>query len=304
MALTGTFKLEDGTELLKFTSLRGYIISTCFIPDQGYQGNFYVYVYDVHEARNKFEQPMKVGDPLQAKGNYRGTLELSGENRNYKFEKIDFTAAENGATRRERFRILEFRYDRNLSDKQALGAELTNESTTVLMPGALEDDYTFILDDGQEKEHLLGFNARLGSEDSAVVRFAKYRNTHNSLGAKMLQLNNDQVAVLGATRTMANFKLTFGFATDPITVTPLNLLRIFTHESYGLGLFPTLPSLSSLITGGAGPEKARLNAESLTPYQLLLHDSEKESAMESTTRTVETTTLVFQKGYLRDLPVA
>src|SRR6188508_1999067 len=110
MALTGTFKLSDGTELLKFTSLRGYIISTCFIPDQGYQGNFYVYVYDVHEARNKFEQPMKVGDPLQAKSNYRGTLELSGEDRNYKFENIDFTAAENGATRRERFRILEFRY--------------------------------------------------------------------------------------------------------------------------------------------------------------------------------------------------
>jgi hypothetical protein len=304
MGLTGTFNLEDGSELLKFTSIRGYIISAAFIPDQGYQGHFYVYVFDVHEARNPFTEKMKVGDPNAASPALRGTLELSGEDRNYKFEKIDFTMTETGATRRERFRILEFRYDRNLTDKEKLSAELSQASPTVLMPGALKDDYTFILDDGSEKEHLLGLTARLGPEDSAVVRFAKYRNLSNSMMEKVLALNNDRVSVLGSARAMADFKLTFGFANDPIPVTRSNLLRVFTHEAYGLGLYYQLPTLTGLITGGAGPEKARLSVDSLTPYQLLLHDSEKDSAAEAATRTVETTTLVFQKGYLRDLPVA
>lgn len=307
MGMTGTFKPDTAVEgraeqLFKFSSIRGYIISTCFIPDQGYQGHFYVYIFDSHEADTKFDETMYTGDAA-SKGVIRGTLEISGETRNYKFEKIDFTYAETGATRRERFRILEFRYNRNLTDREAVPATIGTVSTEKLTQGGLGTDYTFILDDSSETEHLLGFSARLASEDSAVVRFSKLRNQWNSTTEKVLKLNNDRVSVLGAERAMTPFKLTFGFRNDPITVDRDNLLRVFTHEAYGLGMPLGIPSLSGLITAGAGPEKARLAPEAYTPLQLLLHESEQEQAVSAATRSVETTTFVFQKGHLRDLPV-
>jgi hypothetical protein len=291
MPITATF------DKLEFNNVAGYLISMCMTPNQGFQGHFYVYLYDTGDPQYKL-QPVDIHDDGPTP---RGTLQIVGDQRSYKFENLDMTVVEAGMTRRERFRLVEFRYAPDISDKVKLPAELDNTSGVNLAQSGFQDDYKFNLGDGGED--LLGFRARLSARDAILLRLSSLRNTTNSWVKKIVEVNNEQVTKTGTDRFMPSFEIALGFSPDKLQVTKDNLVRLFVQEAYGDALKWRQPTLTDYITGSSGPELARLNPDALTPQTLVEHEEQTGFTPSAGSKTIETATFLFKAQQYRNLPI-
>ncbi len=296
MPLTATYTpTNDVGKAVDFNNVTGYLLSMCMTPNQGFQGNFYIYLLDIGDPQYRL-QPVDIGESGPTP---RGTLQIVGDQRSYKFDDIDMTWVEPGMTRRERFRLIEFRYAPDVSDKVELPAEMENAMGSFLNQSGFQDDYKYDLGDGGED--LLGFRARLAARDQILMRFSSLRNQTNSWVKKIVEVNNEQVTKEGTERFMPEFNINLGFFPDPIVVTKDNLIRVFVQEAYGQMLTRGQPTLNGLCSG-LGAEAARLDPAALTPQDILNHEFETGFTRAAESRTIETATFVFISGQYRDLP--
>jgi hypothetical protein len=277
----------------KFPNVKGYAITACFTPNFGFQHQWWVYLLDAVDAA-KPPEPAAFDNSGR---NPEDTLLIFGDDRSYQFPEITLNSIEPGATRRERFRVLEFQYPHTPGVAQSIPAVLSNTSDKVLEVGALQRDYEYGLD--TFPQHLLGFHARLAPNDAVVLRFAGLRNAHNSFVEKLLQVNNQMAA--NNARKMPS--LTVKFAQGNINVTPRNLVRAFICELYGECLKWPLPTLSDYLRADANADMARLNPPAHQPEELLEHEIKREYRPASVGYTVEVLTLILQPGHYRDLVI-
>ncbi|MFN7916974.1 MAG: hypothetical protein U0Q55_16645 [Vicinamibacterales bacterium] len=281
--LKGSF---DGST---YKNVEGYRISACFTPENGFQGQFYVYLWDRMEAGTRFENPVNMGAEGRAT---RGTLELADSERSYKFENIDLVNVQAGVTRRERYRLLEFQMDKEVLNSHDSPITLTNSSTAELRRCALEDDYKYSL--GGSSQQLLGFRALVSAKDDTAVRFAALRGPENSFLQKAIDLNKE----MRGQNAMPTFTVTF--TQGDIEVTRANLNRFYADESYGDLRRLALPKLSELSRSTAQAEIQRLRVDDFTAQELLEHDSYQQFVeTQLDPNTVEVGTFVFKPGFHR-----
>lgn len=285
MPITSTFGAT------RFTNVTGYAASVCFTPTQGFQGQYWVYVYDKVDAKQK-PDPVNVG---AADATTTGDLMIGGEYRSYQFPQITLQSVEPGATRRERYRTVEFSYPHTPKVSQTIPAVLKNTGTNVLKPGLLGKDFVWGVD--TPPQHLLGFQARLSTAGSVVVRFAALRNAKNSILERVVKMNNDQATAADQTMPPLDIK----FAQGDLSITKDSIVHLFAQELYGeCGKWPTT-TLSEFLAKGAGPSLARLNPPAHTADELLRHEIEQGYENTATGFTVEICTIIFKKGYYREL---
>jgi hypothetical protein len=287
------YKAQFGN--IKFDQIEGYKISVAFTPNRGFEGNFYVYIWDYVDADKPFDDGLKVADGNER---LRDVLTISqGSKVTYEFPDIDLSYAEIGATRALRYRIVEFRYNQDRTDRgNNAKISIKNETTKKISAGALKDDYDFKLDDGSP-ESLLGFRARLSPYESTIVRFSSIRNNSNSLLEKIIETNESQI-----NDDMKSFKVSFKQHEFDVNVD--NLQLAFVDESYGLATEVPLPVVNDIInasTQAAG--MARLKTSDFLPRELLDHDMKQVRHRDLSMDTVETTTLFFKGANYKDIQI-
>src|SRR5262249_32510123 len=156
--LHGAFR--DG----QLKNVEGYRVSACLQGQGGFKDSFRVYIWDREDARNPLDQiePGPHGEHL------RGQLTLDDGDRNYGFNDIDLWDVDVAITRREKFRMIEFRYDQEVIDQRGESpVNMKNESNDLLVRGGLGDSYQYALDDATED--LLGFAAWLRPTSNPMV---------------------------------------------------------------------------------------------------------------------------------------
>jgi hypothetical protein len=275
-------------------NIEGYRISVCLTPLIGFQGHFYVYIWDRMEAGTAFEEKVDAGEEGKPK---RGTLELADSERSYKFENIDLRYAEVGVTRRERYRLQEYRFDKQVIDTQSSPVTLTNSSEAQLKPSALDKDYTFSLGGGAQQ--LLGFRAEVSAEHASVVRFTALRNKENSFLQKVVELNKEQQK---DNTKMPPFTITF--SQGDVEVNQNNLIRCYVDESYGELRRIPIARLSDLVAQQMNPEVLRIKLTDFSGEELLEHDAAHQFVeTQLDPKTVETATFVFETGFQRKLSI-
>ena len=288
---------------LRFDQVEGYRIATHWSPHQGFQGHFYVYVWERVDATTRLTNAVALEREKKAP---QDKLQIADEFRTYVFDKIDFSSVEVGANRRERFRLVEFRYDPMQIDRASscpVSIENTSEKHK-LNRANLEDDYTYALDD--DREQLLGFSALLSPSASSVLRFSTLRNKYNCFLKKVLDVNQQRAT--GSTRA-SDYAIKFSQGNGgSIDVTQENIVRIYTEENYGHLASVGGHSLSEVTSlandPGRAPELARLSMRGMTGAGLLTMESERQ--FRSATLhpyTVESATYVFMPGEYVDLKI-
>ncbi len=299
MALVAQYQSDDLT--LDLTRCNGYRISVAWTPQQGYEGNFYVYLHELMGAQDEPKQSISF---KKDKPTPRGKLQLSDAHLTYVFDKIDLVNAVVVTTRRERSRLLEFRYDRQFTDKgQAAPVTLENTSQRKVSQGVLRDTYQYNLDD--QAEDLLTFQARIAPNSSTIVRFAAFRNKWNCFLKKVISFG-DKYATK---KQPADQEFLVRFSQGSFDVNWTNLNRVYVVESQGAFRRIPLPALVDLIkTEGReatrGDILARVEPEVLTEMQLLEHNANNEFDPGSRfPDAVETATFVFHQGHYQDLVV-
>ncbi len=290
---------------MKFERIEGYRISTCWNPSAGFQGHFYVYLWERTDATTPLKMPVEIPRESEAP---RDKLQIADEWRTYVFDNIDLSCVEVGANRRERFRLVEFRYNPEEIDYGPCPVSLNNKSEQhVLKKANLKDHYTYKIDDGIE--HLLGFEARLSPSAACVLRFSTLRNKFNSFLVKLLDANAQRAT---SEEGVKPYTIQFSQGIDGgIEVTQENVIRIYTMENYGeLRNWPVY-SLDDVVSFASAdekaehaPELARLSLAASTDGTLLLRDSEEQfRAAQLDPHTVETATFVFRPGIYQDLKI-
>ena len=274
-----------------FKNVEGYRISVSYSPNDGCKGNFYVYIWDRMEAGTPFESGIDMGPEGKTRS---GTLEVADAERSYKFEDIELVGAEIGVTRRQRYRLLEFKFDKHVVDTKSV--TLTNSSKAKLKKAGLDEDYMFSL--GGASEQLLGFRAKVAGEEATVVRFSALRNAENSFLQKVVELNTAQQP----NKAMPTFTVTF--SQGDLEVSTESLSRMYVDESYGELRTIPIPSLSALVAERVDSEVHRLRLEDFTSEALLEHDlSHRFVSGQLDPKTVETATFIFNTGYQRQLKI-
>lgn len=285
-------------------NITGYRIAMQLTPRVGFQGRFYIYLYEALDAHDQTRLPaVKTEEDGQEGQIPRGDLELKGDQVDYKFEKVDLVAIESGVTRNKRYRILEFRMSPEFTDRgENAPVTLSNSNShenTKLKTGGLQGQYTFKLDGehGGSAEHLYGFHARQGANESVIMRMSHPRNEKNSWLEKVVWLNNQQQS--GSSKEVPAWKITF--EPGELDVDKHKLRTMLVDESYGEMLDYGLPEFSALSAAGSeGQDLARLRMERLcyTPQQWVDDDTKTGyGAGRKAELTLETATIVFQQGY-------
>jgi hypothetical protein len=262
------------------------------VPGQGFGGRFYVYIFEVVDAV-KSRKHVDVGkDGLVPRMN----LSIKGDNRDYEFKEIDLWSVETGVTRSERYRLLEFRYDPELTDRgEKAPVKLSNTDKTELKKGALQDDYMYAL--GGSAEHLLGCVGRQCGNEDSIVRFTGLRNHQNSWVEKIIQLNDQQVTE--SNMLMPEWEVKF--SRRALKIDRTNLRMVLAEESYGDLLTYPIPSLVNIASRDVGQDHARLNLHTMTPWDLAEHDQRRGFQAIAKERSLETATLLFQQGHYYDV---
>ena len=276
----------------EFLNVKGYRISMQMVPGQGFGGRFYVYIYEVVDAA-KSRKHIDVGkDGLVP----RMDLSIKGDSRDYEFKKIDLWSIETGVTRSERNRLLEFRYDPELTDRgEKAPVKLKNTDKTELKKGALQDDYKYGLNDGAE--HVLGFVGRQCGNEDTIFRLTGLRNHQNSWVEKVIELNDKQVTE--SDMLMPEWEVKF--SRKALKIDRTNLRLILAEESYGELLNYPIPSLVNVAGKDAGQDHARLNLFTYTPWDLAEHDQRRGFQNVAKERTLETATILFHQGHYFDV---
>lgn len=278
----------------------GYRISVAWVPNDGFDWFFYVYVWDKQEAGTRFPQVVQ----FQADGKpTRGSLQIIGAQRRYTFQNIDLMSAQIGATRRFRYRLLEFRYDKAVISTGATPVTIQNDATDKVNVAGLGADYQYAV--GGDSEPLLGFRYRPAAAGANVVRFCALRNNQNCFLAKLIAANNNRNQNADNSFSAFTVNAPQGIA---INVTQQNLQTMYLDESFGYMLGENLPPLSSLVS--AAPDimlqAVQLKLEDYFSRQLLAFDSQQTAPVgsEADKRTVETATFVFIPGNYQNLAIA
>ena len=277
---------------LKFDQVEGFRISVAFTPNQGFQGDFFVYLWDNVDARKAFESPLKVCDDRNMAR--RDTLTITDSaDVTYRFPNIELTWAEVGATHSERYRVIEFRCHGDQTDRPGFAnIVLENGIEWRVEEGNLSDEYNFKLDDKDAGESLLGFRSRLSPNESVLVRFSALRNKSNSFMKKIIETNQSQIG-----KPMTPFNI--DFKQQKYSVTRENLLRAYVDESFGTFAGLPLPSLSEILATGGEPRLARFRPDDYSASMLLDHQSQQLREQNSTSGIVETATFMFRPGSYR-----
>ncbi len=284
---------------VEFDSIEGYRISCCLTPGVGFGGRFYVYIDERRQAPTPFEKAIKVSDrsdPKQVKP-VRGTLSIKDEHFQYDFENIDLSFAELGATRRERTRYLEFRYDPRVTDsRSAKPITITGKKTTVLAAAGLGDMYMGGIG---ENRHLLGFKALVSANDGVVVRLSNLGCMTKSFLEKIVELSRDMQS---GDKILSPF--TVNFSQGNFEVTRDNLVAFYVEESRGSLSLQETPPVYSMLENDPAVVRERLRPRGYLSDELLWHDAKREfKAKEVHPGTVETATLVFNQGCFDTLEV-
>jgi hypothetical protein len=267
--------------------VEGYRISGALTPHAGFGGNFHVYIWDRIDAKNKYDAGVDVGKEGKAP---RGTLEIHGDGRNYSFKNMDLTFAELGATRRERFRVVEFRYDPDNKYDDKFDVSLDCDIKGKPAKGALEDDYLYSLP-GADSEHLLEFRTLVAPNAQTVVRLTAMRTSAKSFVQQIIDVHNAKDRTLD---------FTIKFAPKDIEIKEGNLARMFVDETYGLMQRQPQRDLSEYVSGSE--ELSRFYLPALSASDIMAHDADARFRPEQLTpQTLETATLVFNSGAMRDL---
>lgn len=284
---------------LKFENIEGYRISCRLTPSRGFDGHFFVYIDERRQALTPFAEQAKVSKAEQQSIKpVRGTLQLKEADRVYDFQNIDLAYAELGATRRERTRYFEFRYDPAITDvRNANPITIKGKKKDALKPSELGSDYMGGTD---ENRHLLGFRAFVSASAGTVVRLSNLGALPKSFLEKVVDLNKQMQAAAGD-KVLPEF--TVKFSQGDFAVTPDNLIALFVEESWGsLAHHPTPPVHRLLETNR--PDVERLRPREYTGYTLLEHDTSREFRSQNVEPgTVELATLVFRQGYFHELSV-
>ncbi len=283
---------------LTFKQVQGFKISTAFSPRSGFEGRFLVYLWDCIEADTAFEKPVKVVDGTGDRIRDSLVLKTKDDKVRYTFPKITLGHAEIGATRAHRYRLVEFDYPRDLTERgESVDIDLQNSSEDKLEYGRLKKDYNFNLEGGSE-EPLLGYRTRLLPNGVTVIRYAAIRNKENSFLKKLIEINKAQL-----TGEMPKFKISF--KQGPVEVTQDNLVVAFVDESWGFFTDLPLPALGRVaeMARDANRSLAQLTSEDFSPERLMKHTDQNFAWDYATANAVETATFVFQSGKYPELNV-
>jgi hypothetical protein len=286
--------LEGSYGNTRFRHIEGYKISACLHSAEGFKDSFRVYILDREDAKESFDE-VDLGPPG---GRRRGELAFSDTDRNYTFKQIDLWDVDYAITRREKFRLTEFRYEGAVIDEQS-GAPLVtlkNKSKERLAPGAHGDNYKYSIDPGQA-EDLLGFAAWLRPTSATMMRFESLRNNQNSFLEKLVGINPKA--------GNGEFKgFTVHFSKGEIPVRRENLVRAYVDESFGELRDRALPSWSAVEDPRMIATDVGAAPDTLMPRVLLEHDDKRDiTKLSETKRTVESATFVFNAGEFRNIKI-
>jgi hypothetical protein len=287
--ITGSF---DSVTLKRVV---GYKVAANWTPIVGFQGYFYVYVWDSQHPGSPFDEAVDVGEKGKPK---RGSLTLDGGERTYTFDSIDLISAQVGATRRFRYRLLEFRYDEAVVSNGDTPVKVNNKGKDQSSEGGLGTDYQYALDDGAE--NLLGFRTRVAAAGGTVVRFSTLRNNQNCFLQKMIKANDER----NQRKRMSDFTVTF--SQGDLTVTQESLKTMYVDESFGYLGGEKQPPLLSLVSGGDQliRRAVTLSMDDYSQRELLDLDVQQDpNPLEADSRTIETATFVFNPGNYQNLKI-
>lgn len=283
---------------LTFNDIVGYRITANWTPNVGFQGFFYVYVWDQNQPQTAFPEAVNAGTNGAPT---RGTLTLDGNQRTYTFTNIDLMSAQVGATRRFRYRLLEYRFDPAVTQVKGgtTPVQITNNVTDQPAPGGLKTDYNYALDQGSEP--LFGYRTRVAATGVNVVRFSSMRNNQNCFLQKMIAANDS----LNQGQPLPQF--TVQFSQQSYNVTQDNLGTMYVEESYGYLQGEKQPPLADLIPGavqGITQKAVRLELNDYTQRDLLELDQNTDpTPRELESRTIETATFVFKVGNYQNVQI-
>jgi hypothetical protein len=282
-------------------NVQGYRITARLNPQEGFKKEFYVYVVARFAGRSRMD-PVTFGDEA---GAMSGKLDIAGEGRSYSFEPALLTRVHSGATRRERFQVLEFQVDWSDPRDQPTVTLDNDDDVELARLNTLEDDFTMSLD-GDTAEHLLGFSSLQSDHGSPVYRFSSLRNRNNGwLPAAIawheaIHNNEENSHELGLEFAQGDFSL---------TRTTTNLLYI--DESYGVchtwGGLALRDVVGSLHGRGQGSGVGvRLPVWSYEAADFIQHENEQLGEYESapSRRAVETATVVFRGSNYHRLEIS
>jgi hypothetical protein len=284
----------------------GYKITSCFGPVLRLQGNFFVYIFE----RQAASTPLPTISMGIEGANPIGTLNIVGDSRTYRFEKIELISVETIITQRERCRLLEFHYNPATTDPMGINCRIQNDLKDEVRRGQLEDDYTFSIDG--KNENLLGFRSHQ-SASKVILRFSSIPNgvNQNSWLRKIVDVNNTASrAVDGAIP-----EFTVRTSKGEIRVNRGNLISVFVDESYGYLLQIPQPPLNEIVRrspsqypGFLPIHLERVLSRDFINYEVpqTLIDHYNAGFMfgaEQGGDVVETATIVFDQGHYRDLKI-
>ena len=316
MAISGSYVAtgsggagEAAPYSVNFDTVEGYHIAAAMTAD-GFSGQFYVYVWDRVSATNK-RPPFG----LAGEARPRGELTLTdSERRGYTFRGIDLQSLTFGVTRRERFRLYEFKYDPEVlrdRSREESPVRLKNREKRECGRGALGDDFKYRLASAENNqgEHLLGFAARSAHEDNAVLRFSAIRNAKNSFLECAIGMHQARV------RGDALPEMEIDFTQRMIRVNQDNLRLMILEESSGEMLGYRSAGLGDVAGTQLGQENAlvRINSGRASgrpfgdpdPRTLLEHENSPEfGGGGSDPQTVETATISFLPPHYRDIAIS
>ena len=151
-------------------TVTGYRISACLTPRNGFQGYFYVYVC-VRADPRQTPGAIALGTVVP-----RGTLQITGGPQiEHTFKEIDLVGVETCATHAERRRVLEFRYDKAVSDVDTFKVAIKHGMNLTVEESRLGNDFTFKL--SANSEHLLAFSSRQTPNGRSGFRFSSSPTT-------------------------------------------------------------------------------------------------------------------------------
>lgn len=275
---------------LKFENVAGYRIAAQLSPAHGFQGRFYVYIFEKTDA-NYQRQHVSVGTPGDIP---KDTLTIADKNRNYEFKDISLISVETGVTRTERYRLLEFRYYREVTGHGgAVPATIENNDPRELMRGGPADDYKLKLDD--DAEFLLGFTGRQMPDEPVIFRWSTYRNKSNSWIKKVIEMNDAIVTENKSPEFAVNFRDVNIEAKDG------NLELVMVDESYGEMLKYPMASFYEIATSADEDDLARVNLQAYSTQELVVHNKTRGFTSAVEPSTIETATVRFAPGYYFDV---
>lgn len=240
---------------IKFqSSVTGYRISCAYTPTKGFQGRFFVYVL-VHVDAGTAPGVVDLG----ANGPPpKGTLQLTGNlGVDHSFPHISLLSTEDIATRREKFRILEFYYDATVSDTDKVRPTLKNTWTRTAQDGQLGPSYKFNL--GAGEENLLAFSSRRTTTGGNVLRFSTFGNDKagNSWFTKIFRFAEDGQA------------FTIPFAGQTVRINNAVLGCVYLDETFGELLKWPLPPLRRYTDPSVNSELVQMDVAAAAPDRLL-----------------------------------